>query len=156
MKYIKYLILGLFSVGILGCSSSTDVPDHEIIRFLKYNLKDEGFKWLDCYGNNPTFKILDNPDPTRETTWQKQVLPSRATLTFKATLNIAGEDSLIVGSLNVKARHRRYELLSRSDYINFSISMNEWHFVNPGENSDDYCDWFTGLFTRKFHWLNGT
>jgi len=130
-------------IALSACSSekpaNSRVPDTEILDFLKVEFQYDRFKSLDCVGNNPHFELLETLNPQQEVVWQREVNPANADLTFRATLDIDNKDKLIVGHLNVKASHAQH-WTTEIDYISFSISMNEWYFVGPGDDIDKYCD----------------
>lgn len=126
MKLKKLCCLCVF-VALPAFSAENRVTKKQVLDFLKVELRHERFRELACVGNSPSFRITNNPNCKSGVEWQRKIEPEKAPLTFRAILNIDGEDKLIVGHLNVIAHHALY-WLSNKNYIGFSISMNQWHF----------------------------
>lgn len=129
------------SIALSACQDqkTARVPEKEILDTLSVEFQHDRFKRLECVGSSPIFKLLDEPKPGRKNDWQRKVSPSEIDLTFRAFLDVANQEKQIVGHLKVYAGHSR-PWLSDRDIIKFSARMNEWYFVNPGDDIDKYCD----------------
>ena len=130
MGYIKtFTIFIIIIITYFYLSSNdTNLPDKKVENALKLFFQ-EKFLEVECIGNNPTFRYINN-----------KYEPENTFVPFKAKVNIDNIDRTIVGTLKVSAFKSHQQLFFSWPFTHFTTSLDEWHFVANEENTLSYCN----------------